>query len=742
MKKQDDRMEQQGWKVMLSFPNFLVMLLILGMIAGSMALLLSSVHNYFYHEMEEESYRIAESYADSLKSAMEATGIINSLLEEKLLAASIAATSLHDGFSNARLAVLARSMAVDVIYIYNADGVITYSNTGQYLGWRALPGHPVYDFMVSSEQSRIEHIRPDSESGIKFKFGYYRLDDGCFVQLGVLAEKIYNFRAEFEPQRMLDKLVNERFVSYACFLDADNTVVASSGCPQEDGQAMQARIREALARGETVKPVELNGTSYLQVAVPIGTELQRPGTLVLGNSVDDTAAQVRRMSIVGVFALMAVFTLLLFLMHSSMIKSRRLGYLAYHENLTDLPNMRCFELDYKAGGSVVFLKLVNLNTLTMTFGYQYAERLIRSVAAVCSGFCPDQCGLYHLSTDRFILFLGNRRSHGELNDLGNLAVLKLRQTLSAHPIGIQIGILENADSDDPEDVLKKATVAAEHAAAHDNFGYCFYSCEMAERLHRSEQIEEELRAALCGDSAAGEVYLEYQPIVNAGNLEIVALEALARLRTERYGTVKPAEFIPLAEQRMLMPALGDLILRQACEFLAELHQRGLERVKVAVNISGLQLLKPDFPEAVLELVRSYGLREGSLALEITESVMLDNFDLINAHLEKLQQNGITIELDDFGTGYSSLSRIRDLHVDAVKIDQSFVCKILKIEHSNLILSDIISMSHKVGHIVIAEGIETVEQKTYLEENACDYLQGYLFGRPMRQAAALALLEKT
>lgn len=739
MKKQNDRMEAQNWKAMLCFPYFLSALLIIGMIAGSVGLLLSAVHGYFYQEMEEESYRIAESYAESLKSAMEATDIINGLLKEKILAASIGAASLHNGYSNAKLAVLARTMAVDLIYIYNAEGVITYSNTGQYLGWKALPGYPVYDFMVSGETSRIEHIRPDSSSGIKFKFGYYRLNDGCFVQIGVLAEKITEFRAGFESQRMLDKIVTERFVSYACFLDADNEVIASSGYQREDGQALEAQIMESLAHGQTVKTVEQNGKTYLQVAVPLGADLQRPETLVLGNGYDATAAQAKKMSVIGVSVLAGVVTLLLVLMHSSLLKSHRLGYLAYHESLTGLPNKRCFEQDYRSGGSVALLKLMNLNTLNMTFGYQYAERLVRSVAEAFSDPCSERCELYHLSTDRFILFLEERRSHGELVELGNYVVEKLRETLSAHPIGIQMGILEYADSADPEDVLKMATVAAEQVCSHDIFGYCFYNCDMAQRMQRGEQIEAELRAALSG-SAASRIYLEYQPIVDARNLEIASFEALARLETEHHGTVMPAEFIPLAEQRMMMPALGDLILRQACEFLVELRRHGLERVQVAVNISGLQLLNPDFPEAVLKLVRSYGLRESSLALEITESVMLDNFDLINAHLEKLQQNGVTIELDDFGTGYSSLSRIRDLHVDAVKIDQSFVCKILKIEHPKLILSDIISMSHKVGHVVIAEGVETVEQKTYLEENGCDYLQGHMFGRSVTQETALTLLE--
>jgi EAL domain-containing protein (putative c-di-GMP-specific phosphodiesterase class I) len=162
---------------------------------------------------------------------------------------------------------------------------------------------------------------------------------------------------------------------------------------------------------------------------------------------------------------------------------------------------------------------------------------------------------------------------------------------------------------------------------------------------------------------------------------------------------------------------------------------------VAVNVSVAQLLREEFVEELKGIVNSYDIDMHALEIEITESILFENFNLVNEKLSELQQLGITVSLDDFGTGYSSLSRLRELNVNVVKIDRSFVEKIKDVSDSHAIIGDIISMAHKAELVVVAEGVETQEQLAYLQRNECDIVQGYYFSRPMDSVAAFEFLER-
>ena len=236
------------------------------------------------------------------------------------------------------------------------------------------------------------------------------------------------------------------------------------------------------------------------------------------------------------------------------------------------------------------------------------------------------------------------------------------------------------------------------------------------------------------------LYLEYQPIVDAKTNKIWAIEALSRMKIETLGVVSPAQFIPIAEKTKLIVPLGERIIGKSLAFHKEIAKKTKDKILISINISPIQVLSEGFVGQVEKLIVNSGVDPKSVIFEITETAVALNFVKINSILKQLKELGILIALDDFGTGYSSLHRGSELGIDFIKIDKTFIDQLLLVARQS-ITADIISMAHKVGHKVIAEGVEYVEQQIYLAEHRCDYLQGYLVSEPLKEQDFLNFIEQ-
>jgi len=237
------------------------------------------------------------------------------------------------------------------------------------------------------------------------------------------------------------------------------------------------------------------------------------------------------------------------------------------------------------------------------------------------------------------------------------------------------------------------------------------------------------------------LFLQYQPIVELKTGKIFSFEALVRLVSKKLGVVSPAEFIPIAEETQLIVPLGKKIIQMACVFLKELEDRGLDEISVSVNISALQLIRDEFLDDLFNILEITKVKATRLGVELTESIFADNYSSINEKLTILKAKGIRIAIDDFGTGYSSLARERELNVNCVKIDKCFIDKLLYLDDREAITGDIVSMAHRLGHCVVAEGVEHERQREYLVRHGCDFMQGYLFSRPVSPEAAIKLAKE-
>jgi len=288
--------------------------------------------------------------------------------------------------------------------------------------------------------------------------------------------------------------------------------------------------------------------------------------------------------------------------------------------------------------------------------------------------------------------------------------------------------------------LRKVIQSSEKSLQQFDAGanHYYYDEEFEKSIDRAFAIQNELKDIVEGRSK-GSFSLHFQPIYSTKQCRVVSFEALARMRSTRFGAVSPLEFIPIAEKSKLIFPLGNLIIRKALSFLRRLEDAGFTDIGVSINVAATQLAKKDFLATLRDCVDEFHVNASNITLEITESIFISNFNEMNNLLEQIKESGIRISLDDFGTGFSSLSREQELNIDCMKIDKSFIDTITELEVEHNITAEIISMAHKMGHCVVAEGVEDVSQKTYLETHGCDMLQGYLISKPLDEEAALAFL---
>jgi PAS domain S-box-containing protein/diguanylate cyclase (GGDEF)-like protein len=423
-------------------------------------------------------------------------------------------------------------------------------------------------------------------------------------------------------------------------------------------------------------------------------------------------------------------------------------YLNEHDYLTGLYNRRYFEevlnrdskSRYRGKRAVVLVRLQNFNLVNLTYGYHFGEQMIRELAAKLSALCARNCQLFQISIERFAFYIKGYKGTNELTDLCGAISEAIKASLDLRSVGGSIGILEIGEGGrDAESILKNATIAAENTGENRDFCHRFFDSNMEAKIIREAEIKNELSKAVT-DNQNGGLYLQYQPIVDAETGDICAFEALARFRSEKLGEISPLEFIPIAEETQLIVPLGKRIMRLAFGFLKQLEEAGFHDIVMSINVSSIQLIQDGFLPELKEIINEMGVDPQNLCIEITESVFSGNYQEINNKLKHIKDMGARVAIDDFGTGYSSLARERELNITCVKIDKYFIDKLRVIDPKEAITSDIISMAHKLGHYVIAEGVEYDSQRRYLTDNNCDYLQGFLFSRPLCEDAAVELLK--
>ena len=425
--------------------------------------------------------------------------------------------------------------------------------------------------------------------------------------------------------------------------------------------------------------------------------------------------------------------------------------LAFYDPLTGLPNRRLM-LDRlrqaltgsdrsRRHGALMMMDLDNFKILNDTQGHDVGDQLLVEVSKRIQAGVREGDTVARLGGDEFVVILEGLDRAGFAAMQAEAVGVKIQAlinepyelTLSSHAgkcihhCSVSIGITLFHDQQTPtEELMKRADTAMYKAKSAGRNALRFFDPEMQAAVSSRAALESQLRSAIKHQEFA--VY--YQPQVD-GARNVVGAEALIRWLHPDRGVVLPGEFIPLAEDTSLILPLGDWILEAACQQLKIWSLRPeTAQLSIAVNVSARQFRQVDFVERVLGFMDRWNTPAGRLKLELTESMLLDNTAEIIAKMGLLKSRGISFSLDDFGTGYSSLSYLKQLPIDQLKIDQSFVHDALNDPNAATIACSIIALAHSLGLMVIAEGVETQEQRDFLARNGCDHCQGYLFGKPL------------
>lgn len=701
---------------------------------------------------EESTVTIADSYADALLNSKEASAIVTHLLDEKILVASKAVLLLDDTISNLSLIDLAERFQVDQINLYNAQGEIIYSSEKQYIGWQAYEGHPVNDFIKSNKDTLVEDIRQDTENKKFYKYGYVKRRDNTFVQIGVLAENIHSFTSKLEIQQIIEKIITKDDIKQVFFIDQNFKIIAST-TPEQDGILIEnPSIRDSIENMQTdVERRTINGEEQLNSYAPVFYNNEWLGTLFIVWDADLYESDIQNIIFYGVFELLLLMLVIGAILNFAYKKNQSNIKIAYYDTLTELPNAAYLD-EYlsevvkkckKQKVAILLINCTNFKTLNITYGFKYGDMILKQIANSVKNEIPSDNMFFRFNADRLVLVVEDYKDQEALLSLAQKLIDVFRNPFDGgirhEYVNVEIAVFEVQSCNIKVDkILQDATLALNNINSSFHEQIIFFDQNMEVDVRKKDIIETTIRAIISGEDKKS-FHLEYQPKLDMKANRIMGFEALARMNIDSLGFISPPEFIELAEKRSIIYELGNHIMKEAFGFISALKNNGYEDLTVAVNLSAIQLLRDEFIDDVNELIKEAGIQPSMLEFEITESILLDNFEIINNKLNDIKKLGIAIALDDFGTGYSSFARLRELKVDTVKIDQYFISKISELDNRDLLTADIISMSHKLGLHVVAEGVEKREHKEYLDEYQCDILQGYLISKPLKYDKALEFL---
>ncbi|MDD2271872.1 MAG: EAL domain-containing protein [Desulfuromonadaceae bacterium] len=420
----------------------------------------------------------------------------------------------------------------------------------------------------------------------------------------------------------------------------------------------------------------------------------------------------------------------------------QLYYQANFDALTGLPNRYYFQkhLELQLGLinresqylMLMVLDIDNLKCVNDIFGHKFGDILIKEIARRLESVCGHNCVVSRFVGDEFTVIPplvtepDEARQRAELirRAMNDVFIVRGTEIMATASIGV---VVYPEDGECVESLLKNGEAAMYHAKKMGKNAICFYTRELNSQQEERFALEAKLHKAL----DRGEFTLDYQPQIDHVTGAVVGAEALLRWTPAGEAPVSPAIFIPILEESGMIVAVGEWVLWQACSQAAAWHKLGLSQLHMSVNISALQFMRSDLDVTVKGVLESTGLNPHCLCLELTESMVMVDSARTLEKMTALSALGVILSLDDFGTGYSSLEYLGRLPINELKIDMSFVQRMLTTKNDAAVVSTIIAMGHGLGMTLVAEGVETEEQLRYLAERECAIIQGFYFSRPLR-----------
>lgn len=422
---------------------------------------------------------------------------------------------------------------------------------------------------------------------------------------------------------------------------------------------------------------------------------------------------------------------------------------AYQDHLTQLPNRRFFysdltdkvqQLQEGKRLTLLLMDVDNFKYVNDEHGHEYGDKVIIHIGECIKEHLLEGMSLYRIGGDEFAIFIEGHMTNDEIEwfakDFMNNFNKKFYQDYKI-PISLSMGISILPDhTNDHNDLVKYADVALFKAKDAGKGTSMLFEIQLKEFMEQKINFENLLKQAL----GKKEFILYYQPQIDLKTGKIRGFEALIRWFSKELGMVSPAKFIPIAEETKLINDIGRWVLEEAVAFISRLNRERNSHYTISVNISPIQWMNDDFEDMILNTLKKFNLPEEQLELEITESILMNSFEKTIKKMRHLRELGIKVALDDFGTGYSSLNYLKQMPITTLKIDKTFIDDLFSERSNQSILNAIISLGHTIGLEVVAEGVETGEQVSYLCANKCDNIQGYIFSKPISEVEIVNFIE--
>jgi diguanylate cyclase (GGDEF)-like protein len=431
--------------------------------------------------------------------------------------------------------------------------------------------------------------------------------------------------------------------------------------------------------------------------------------------------------------------------------SVQMTHSAQHDVVTNLPNRLLLNdriAQSIASGrrwnrplAVIFLDLDRFKYINDSLGHAMGDKLLQSVSKRLLASVRASDTVSRQGGDEFVILLSEITYPEDAATSAKKILLSLSapHSIGGHDLQINASIgvsVYPEDGENAETLIKNADMAMYHAKENGRNNFQFFKEEMNLKAVERQSLEENLRCALERE----EFLLHYQPKINLDTGEITGVEALIRWQQPDRGLVPPSQFVPIAEDCGLIVQIGRWVLREACRQAREWQDAGLPFRRISINVSAVEFRDKGFVESVRAILSETGFQARYLDLELTEGVLMEDAESTASVLQALKRMGIHLAVDDFGTGYSSLSYLQQFPIDVLKIDKSFVQRITSDPDGPSIVSAIIDMGKNLKQRVIAEGIETEQQRAFLQAHHCAEGQGYLFSRPLAAAQFEHLLQ--
>ncbi|CAH1527612.1 GGDEF-domain containing protein [Vibrio jasicida] len=452
-------------------------------------------------------------------------------------------------------------------------------------------------------------------------------------------------------------------------------------------------------------------------------------------------------SIVFIFIQAGFYALVRSIANNELATREKLLYQAHHDHLTLLPNreyLRTHIGRWLGGASnpftLMFIDVDNFKSVNDTHGHEFGDEVLKQIAQRLKTFEAEGRLIIREASDEFILLV-NLVDKASINTLASDLIAYLSEPYIVKDnqflLSCSIGIALYPSHGNNLDALLRSADIAMYQAKKERNTYSLFDQQMhVKHLHKM-RIEQRLRLAIERQS----LFMVYQPQLNV-NGQVYGVEALIRWQDEELGFVPPNEFIPLAESSGLMVRLGELIIEKSLIDMARLMATSHQPIQMSINISVKQFIQVNFVDNLLASIEKHGVDQKRITLEITENLFIEDLDKFAPICERLHQLGFKISLDDFGTGYSSLSMLKALPIDEVKIDKSFVDNIEEDEKALNMVQNIIAIGKNFGMKVLAEGVETKQQRDQLAVCGCDLIQGYFYSKPLLFEALIEFAQQS